>query len=118
MIITQIGLIVFIIISVESIKIFNTKNLFKKYIQAFNDLIKSFFNSQITDEIKQKKILEYSKILLVVSLKIIFLISIIIFLAMIIYYFDNNFVEFLFSLIGIIETLILLFLYMYLRQKK
>tara|TARA_B100001027_G_scaffold159760_1_gene112764 strand:+ start:41 stop:406 length:366 start_codon:yes stop_codon:yes gene_type:complete len=116
--INQLGLIFLTIISYEIIRFFNLKKLTKENLDIYHNLIKNFLDNQIDDRLKQKKTIEISKTLLKISFKIFLCIGLILILICIINYLNTSFIEFLFSLIGIIETIILFFLYSLLRKKR
>ena len=116
--INQLGLIFLIIISYEIIRFFDLKKHTKESIYIYKNLIKDFLDTQISDQLKQKKIIETSKILLKTSFKIFLCIGLILILILIMNYLNIYFIEFLLSVIGAIETLILFVSYSLLRKKK
>ena len=118
MMITQLSLIFLIIISYEITRFFDLKKITKENIDVYRNLIKNFLNDQIDDQLKQKQIIDSSKTLLKISFKIFLCIGIILILIFVINNLNIYFVEFLFSIIGIIETIILFSLYSLLRKKK
>ena len=116
--ITQLGLIFLIIISYEIIRFFDLKRLIRKNISIYQNLIKNFLDNQINDQLKQKKIIETSKALLKISFSIFLCVGLILVLIFIINYSNIHFIEFLFSIVGVIETLVLFVLYSFLRKKR
>ena len=114
---TQLGLVLLVLISFEIIKFFDLKNLIKKNIDIYKDLIKDFFNDKIDDITKQKQIIESSKKLLIISFKIFLCIGIILFFIFIFDYFNNDLFEFLLSPIGVIETIVFFIIYSLIRKK-
>ena len=117
MMITQLGLIFLIIISLELIRFFEIKKLIKENLDIYKDLTKTFLNKYIDDELKQKEIIRCSKNLLKISFKIFLCIGIILLLIYMITFFDDNFIKFLLSILGILETIILFVLYALIRKK-
>ena len=118
MMITQLGLVFLVLISFEIFNFFNFKKLIKENIDIYKNLIKNLFNDQLDDQIKQKQIIESSKILLSISFRIFLCIGIILFLIFILNYFDENLFKFLLSIAGIIETIILFLIYSFIRKGK
>ncbi len=118
MMITQLGLILLVLISFEIIKFFNLKKLIKENINSYKNLIKNFLNNQLDDQTKQQQIIKSSKNLLSISFKIFLCIGLILFLIFLFDYFNGDLFEFLLSVIGIIETIILFVIYSFIRKKK
>mgnify|MGYP001193296270 FL=1 len=118
MMITQLGLVFLVLVSFEIIKFFNLKKLFKENVDSYKNLIKNFLNNQLDDQTKQQQIIKSSKNLFSISFKIFLCIGLILFLIFLFNYFNNDLFEFLLSVIGIIETIILFVIYSLIRRKK
>tara|TARA_X000000950_G_scaffold114367_1_gene143809 strand:- start:1253 stop:1618 length:366 start_codon:yes stop_codon:yes gene_type:complete len=116
--ITQLGLIFLTIISYEIIRFFNLKKLTKENLDIYQNLIKNLLDNQIDDQSKQKQIIKISKTLLKISFKIFLCIGLILFIICIINYLNTYFIEFLFSIIGIVEMVILFVLYSLFRKNR
>ena len=81
-------------------------------------IFKSFILENNIDQLKQKKIIETSKALLKISFSIFLCVGLILVLIFIINYSNIRFIGFLFSIIEVIETLVLFILYSFLRKKR
>ena len=72
--------------------------------------------NDISDHWKEKIIPAYALRIMKYSLQILLILSLIISIFLIIEFFINNFFTFTFSLIGIIESILFAFVYVYLRK--
>lgn len=72
--------------------------------------------SNISDHWKEKVIPLYALRIMKYSLQILLILFLIMFLSFICYLFQNNFLTFILSWIGIIETMVFAFGYVYLRR--
>ena len=84
--------------------------IYKKYLKLFN-------NKEITDNEKQKFILKYSKLLFIISIKILLIFIFFLILIYSINFISPNFHNFLFSIMGISEATIIIYIYHLLRKK-
>ena len=104
-----------LVLSIEIFIRLNLNSLIKKILELTNKTILSL-KSNDDDEIKEKKILENSKNLIICSTKVFLIIFLIILVFYFCFFLDNNFLEYLFSIIGIFESLIILLLYLKVRK--
>jgi len=73
-------------------------------------------SNNISDHWKEKVILKYSLILFKRSLKALFVLLFIVFIFLSVSYFDYTFIYFSISLIGIIESILVCFIYVKIRN--
>lgn len=114
--IAHLGLFIFVVISYETFKFFNLKNLLGKNFIIFKKILKLLQYKNVSDNWKEKALLNYSKFLFISSFKIIFIIGIIFSVAFIIYKIEKNFYFYILSFMGLFETTILFIIYFYLRK--
>lgn len=88
-------------------------NLIIKFTKKANYVIT---NNSISDHWKEKAIPAYSLKIMKSSLQILLLLLFMFFLFFISDYFINNFLEFISSITGIIESILIAFGYVYVRQ--
>ncbi len=115
--INQLLLICLIIPSYELIKFINFKKILKNYLIILKKIIKIFKYKIVPDFRKQKLIIHYSKLLILISFKILF-----IFFILLVYFYLLNLISdslsnLLISLMGLIETTLVLTFYHILREK-
>ena len=113
---THLGLIILIIIAFEMLRLFKFIPLFKKNISLYKKIFKLLNFKNASDNWKEKALLNYSKNLFLTSIKIILILSLIIFLFLILNFLDKNFYKFILSLYGLVEATILFLIYTYLRK--
>ena len=113
---THLGLIIFIIISFEILKLSKLIELLKHNMIFYRKLFKLLKSKKISDTWKEKALLYYSRKLFFSSIKIILVLGIIMLILLLISYLDSGFYEFVFSLFGLIEMSILFLAYTYLRK--
>jgi len=101
----------------EFIQLVNFSNIVKSNFKIYQKILKLFNYKNVSDFRKEKLIFNYSKTLLLVSIKIIvILISIFVFM-MILNLFFNSYLNFIISILGIIELSIVFIIYHIIRKK-
>lgn len=101
----------------EFIQLFNFTNIVKSNFKIYRKILKLFQYKNVSDFRKEKLIFNYSKTLLLVSLKIIvILISIFVFII-ILNFISNSYLSLVVSLLGIIEISIFFLVYHLIRKK-
>ncbi len=109
--------LLFLIITYEFLKYFKFHQLFKNFISEINSLVNMFKSNNVDDDFKQKEIIKFSKKIFALTLKtIIVLIILSLFLA-VNYLINSSFLKFLVSFKGIFLSIIILFIYNYLKRK-
>ena len=86
-------------------------------ISIYKKFIKLIKLKKVSDNWKEKVTLNYSKLLLFSSIKILFAILIIILVVFLFEKFIDNFLQSILTLLGIIETLLFFIIYHFLRKK-
>ena len=105
------------IIIYEFVNYVNFVNIIKFNLNVFKKIFKLFKNKNASDFRKEKLILNYSKTLLLVSIKIIaILISIFVFII-ILNLLSNSYLSLVISVLGIIELSIVFMIYHLIRRK-
>ena len=105
------------IVIYEFINYLKFANVIKSNLKIYQKIFNLFKNKNISDFRKEKLILNYSKTLLLVSIKIIvILISIIVFMI-ILNLLSNSYLNFIISILGIIELSIVFMIYHLIRRK-
>ncbi len=110
-------LICFIIIVYEFLKFSKLKNIIKSNFKNYKELFRSFSLKDISDTKKEKLILGYAKLLFLTSIKIIFIIFCILFIAIIFDYLSKSFLNLVISFVGIVETSLFFIIYHQIRKK-
>ena len=105
------------IIIYEFIKFIKFIEIIKSNIKIYKKISKLFYLNKTSDFRKQKLIFIYSKLLMSSSLKIFFVIFLILALVYSINLFSNSFLDFLTSILGLIELTIVFIIYHFLRKK-
>ena len=108
-----------IVFSIFIIEIINFSQFFKKInfcIFIIKKIQKLILSKKISDHWKEKAILNYSKQLMLNSLKVLGVLVFVIFIYFVISYFYHPFSNFFFSIKGIIEITIIIILYLFLRK--
>ena len=114
---THVGLIIFILLSYETLKYFKVTKLINENFNDNKNFINQLKNSEKRERLDKKEIFLFSKKLLISSFKIFMVLIFIILLIFINSLIIENFSNFLISIKGIIETSIILFIYHNLRKK-
>ena len=105
------------VIIYEFIQFINFTNIVKSNLKIYQKILKLFQYKNVSDFRKEKLILNYSKSLFIVSIKIFaILISIFIFM-LILNLLSNSFLNLVISIFGIIELSIIIIIYHQLRKK-
>ena len=105
------------IVIYEFIQLVNFTNIVKFNLKIYQKIIKLFVNKKVSDLKKEKLILNYSKKLFLISIKIIItLISIFSFMV-ILNLLSNSYLNFIMSIFGIIELSTVFFIYHLIRKK-
>ena len=115
--INQSLLIFSVIIIYEFIRYVQLIIIVKSNLKIYQKILKLFQYKNVSDFRKEKLILNYSKSLLLVSLRIIFiLISILVFM-MILNLVSDTYLNFILSILGIIELTLIFMIYHLIRRK-
>ena len=115
--INQLLLICSAIIIYEFIRYVNFANIIKSNLKIYQKILKLFKYKNVSDFRKEKSILNYSKSLFIVSTKIVaILISILVFM-LILNLLSNSYLNFVISILGIIELSIIFLIYHLIRKK-
>lgn len=111
------ALLIFSLIAVyEFLTYVKFKQILRSNLTIYQKLYNIILNSKLSDDKKEKKIIEYSKNLLMISFKIIFIISIIIFFCFGLDIISDSFIKLLTSLLGITECLLFFIVYNLIRK--
>lgn len=111
--------IIAIILALISIEIVYYFQLAQKYSISFTYMKKILYTTtskNISDHWKEKSILKFSQLLLSCSLKIIGILMLIVLLYSIASYLYKPFSSFIISMMGILETTVIVIVYLYLRR--
>ena len=115
--INQLLLICSVITIYEFIRHVQLINIVKTNLKIYQKILKLFKYKKVSDSRKEKLILNYSKSLFTVSIKIIVIfISIIVFMI-ILNFISNSYLNLVLSVLGIIELSIVFFIYHLIRKK-
>ena len=98
-------------------KFFKFKELILENINIYKEYFNIFRNKSNSDLEKEEMIFKYSKLLMLSSLKILFLILIIIFFIFLSNEIFTSIFEIIISIVGIIEITIFILIYHMLRNK-
>ena len=111
--------LILLMVCISSIEVFVRLNLLSR-IDSILSVIKKVAcvipNNNISDHWKEKAIPVYAFKIMKYSLQIILILLLIMSLFFIVDFFFNDFLAFTFSLIGIIESMVFAFGYVYLRK--
>jgi len=115
--INQLLLLFSTIIIYEFIRCVKLINIVKSNLKIYPKLLKLFQYKNTSDFRKERLILNYSKTLLLVSIKIIVIfISIFVFMI-ILNLLSNSYLNFIISTLGIIESIVVFMIYHLIRRK-
>ena len=103
--------IIFLTITYESLRFFNFFLILKTLVNLSKKIVFTISSKKISDQWKEKVLLNYSFNLFKSSLKILIFLALLFILVYLINYFENKFILFLFSLNGIISATIYIFFY-------
>ena len=93
------------------------KNIILSNILIYKKIINLFKLKNVSDLKREKFILVYSKILFVSSIKLLIILIFISIFIMCLSFFSNNYLNILFSFLGLLEILIVIVIYYFLRKK-
>ena len=110
-------IICFTIITYEFLKYVSLNDILISNLVIYKKILRLFNNSKASDFRKEKLILSYSKLLFVISIKILTIISSIFIFLMIISFISNSFTNLVISIAGIIELSIFFLIYHSIRKK-
>ena len=104
------------VIIYEFIKLINFRNIIKSNLKIYKKIFKLFKYKNVSDSHKEKLIFNYSKLLLVFSVKIIItFISIFTFLV-VLNFLSFSYLNLIFSVMGILEQSIIFLIYHFIRK--
>tara|TARA_B110000858_G_C17378209_1_gene282574 strand:- start:88 stop:453 length:366 start_codon:yes stop_codon:yes gene_type:complete len=115
--IDQLLLICSAIIIYEFIRYVQLIDIVKSNLKIYQKILKLFQYKNVSDFRKEKLILNYSKTLLLVSVKIIVILIFILVFMMILNLISNSFINLVISILGIIELSIVFLIYHLIRKK-
>jgi len=101
----------------ELINLSKLINIVKSSLIICKKLIKIFNFKKVSDKRKEMVILNYSKLLIIYSVKIFFILSCIFIAIFIINFFSKSFTNLIISPLGIIEVTFIFYIYYKLRNK-
>ena len=110
-------IICFVIITYEFVKYVNLNNILRSNLVVYKKILRLFKYSKASDFRKEKLILSYSKLLFIISIKILTIIFSIFIHLMIINLISNSFINLVISILGIIELSIFFLIYHLIRRK-
>ena len=110
-------LVVFSIFVYEYLKFTRFVKMLNSNVLIYKKFLKLLKLKRVSDHWKEKVILNYSKVLLFSSIKILLTITLIILLVIFIDKFIDNFTQSILSILGIIELSLIFFIYHILRKK-
>lgn len=115
--INQLLLISSAIIIYEFIRYVQLINSVKANLKIYQKIFKLIKYKKVSDFRKEKLILNYSKSLFIVSIKIIIIFISIIGFIIILNFLSNSYLNFVISVLGIIELSVVFFIYHLIRRK-
>tara|TARA_B100001758_G_C17919873_1_gene357917 strand:+ start:112 stop:477 length:366 start_codon:yes stop_codon:yes gene_type:complete len=108
--------VLFSIITIEIFIFSKFLKLVRKILNNLKKLKKVILSKKISDRWKEKTVLSYSKNLFINSFKILIFLSLIISIFLILSFFFKDFKSWLFSFLGIIETTVIIIIYIKFRK--
>ena len=115
--INQILLVFSCAIIYEFIQLVKFSNIVKSNLKIYQKILKLFQYKNLSDFRKEKLILNYSKTLLLISIKIIVILTSIFVFMMILNLISNSFINLVISILGIIELSIFFLIHHLVRKK-
>ena len=116
--IIHIQILFFIIFAFEILIFFKIKTVFFDLLKTIKNFVNYIFlKKKISDKWKEIASLKYSIKIFSRSFKIFTTLFFIVLFGILINYYNNNFLIYLFSITGIIETVIISIIYILLRKK-
>ena len=113
---THLILLFICFLSVEIFVRANYISLINSFVEVSQKAINIISNKKISDHWKEYIIPKYSIQMMKVSLKMLLILFLIIFIFVLVDNFLNGFLEFIFSLNGIIESILFAFSYAFIRK--
>ena len=101
----------------EFIQFFNFINIVKSNLKIYQKILKLFKYKNVSDFRKEKLIFNYSKTLFIFSIKIAAILISIVILLLILNILSNSYLNFIISILGIIELSIVFMIYHLIRRK-
>lgn len=115
--INQILLVCSSVIIYEFIRYVKLVDIIKTNLKIYNKILKLFKYKKVSDFRKEKLILNYSKTLFIVSIKIIAIVTTIFIFMLSLYLLSESFLSLVFSVFGIIELSIIFIIYNLFKKK-
>ena len=115
--INQILLVCSSVIIYEFIRYVKLVDIIKTNLKTYNKILKLFKYKKVSDFRKEKLILNYSKTLFIVSIKIIAIVTTIFIFMLSLYLLSESFLSLVFSVFGIIELSIIFIIYNLFKKK-
>ena len=115
--INQLLLICSAIFIYEFIRFFKFKDIIKSNLYIYKKIFKLFKYKKVSDFRKEKLIFHYSKSLFYISIKIFAILISIIISSLILNMLSNSYLNFIISILGIIELSIVFVIYHLIRKK-
>lgn len=110
-------LVISSIIIYEFFRFVNLKNLFKKNLDLYKKIFYLFKSSKASEHKKELLVFKYSKLLIVVSLKILLILVFIVLFMFTLNLLSNSFLSLMLSTYGIVALSIFITLYHILKKK-
>ena len=114
--IIHVFIVSFCILTIETIFYLQFFKKCKICVSTTKKISNTIFSKNISDHWKEKSLLKYSQILLFHSLKLLGILLIVIMFYFVISYLYQPFSMYLISVIGILETTVIVFVYVYFRK--
>ena len=105
------------IVIYEFIQLVNFTNIVKSNIKIYQKILKLYKYKNVSDLKKEKLILNYSKTLLLVSIKIIVILIVIVVFMPILNFLSSSYLNLVISVLGIIELSVIFLIYHLIRKK-
>ena len=115
--INQILLICSSVIIYEFIQLVKLTNIVKSNLKIYQKILKLFQYKNVSDFRKEKLILNYSKSLFILSIKIFLILILILIFIFILSFLSHSFLNLALSIYGFIELSIIVIIYHQLRRK-
>ena len=107
-----------VIITYELLNLVKFRKILNSNIIIYKKMYKIFIFNKVSDSRKQKLVFNYSKMLIITSIKILVLLSLIIIFNLILNLFFNSYINFLISILGIIQFTLIFIIYHTFRKNK
>ena len=109
--INQFLLICFTILTYEFIKLVKLRDIVKSNLEIYRKIIKLVKFKEVSDFRKEKLMLHYSKLILIISIKILCILLTIMFLVLFFNQISKSYINLIISFFGIFEITIILLIY-------